>query len=160
MGKTKRKLSTMEEKKNIPQDIHPIQVVTKIRSTRERVWETITTPQLMRQWFADVDNETMMDGETFRFLEMFGNLQMVHECLILEMVKPSLFRHTWAYPELSQASSTVNWDLESDGDLTEVIITHEGIHHITPDIPELTPQRLIGFWDNALNNDLKRFIER
>lgn len=150
----------MEEKKNIPQNLAPIQVSTKINASIENVWEAITSPSLLKQWFAAIDTEELRDGDTFRFLELFGDEQLLHECLILEMNSPTNFRHTWAYPDLSQASSTVNWDLEKDGNQTEVIVTQESIHQIAVDLPELTPDRLIGFWETSLNRNLKRFLER
>lgn len=150
----------MEEKKNIPQNLNPIQVSTKINAPIERVWEAITNTDMMRQWFVGIDRNEIQDGDTFQFIEMFGTEQLLHECLVLEMNDPSLFRHTWAYPELSQESSTVNWDLEKDGNQTEIIITHEGIDRLTGDLPGLTDQRLMGFWDDAINQHLKKFLER
>lgn len=150
----------MEEKRNIPQDLEPIQISAKINAPIEKVWEAITKPSLLKQWFAAIDLDELQDGDTFTFLEMFGDQQMLHECLILEMDEPNLFRHTWAYADLSQASSTVNWDLEKDGNQTEVIITHESIHQVALDLPDLTPERLTGFWEVSLNQNLKKFLER
>lgn len=150
----------MKEKENIPQDIQPIQVSTEINAPVERVWEAITEPKLLRQWFVGVDVDSIEDGTSFQFIEMFGDKQVIHEALVLDYVKNSILRHTWTYPELSQWSSTVNWDLEVEGDFVKVIVTHEGIHHIAQDIPSLTPMRIYHFWDRALNKHLKLFVER
>ena len=150
----------MQEKKNIPQNLNPIQISTKINAPIDLVWDAITNPDVMRQWFVGVDRSEIQDGDTYKFIEMFGDEQLLHECLILEMDEPSRLRHTWSYPDLSQASSTVTWNLEKQGNQTEVLLTHEGIHRLTSDLPDLTDQRLMSFWDNALNQHLKKFLER
>lgn len=150
----------MNEKENIPQDVKPIQISTTINAPVEKVWEAIIEPDLIRQWFVGVDTDKIEDGTSFQFVELFGVEQVVHEALVLELVENSILRHTWTYPELSQWSSTVNWDLESVNGQTKVIVTHEGIHHIAQDIPELTPLRVYNFWDRALNKYLKVFVER
>lgn len=155
-----QKNKIMQEKENIPQDIQPIQVSTLIHAPIERIWKAITEPEQLRQWFVGVDTDKIEDGTSFQFIELFGEEQVVHEALVLEFEENSLLRHTWTYPELSQWSSTVNWDLETEGNHVKVIVTHEGIHHIAQDIPDLSPIRIYKFWDKALNKHLKIFVER
>ena len=147
----------MEEKKNIPQDLDPVQITVKIAADQEKVWNAITRPEIMRQWYFDVDQDILADGVTFQFYEPGGENKFLHECLILEFVEPTKLRHTWAYPELSQGSSTVNWDLENDGEFTEVILTHEGIEHLYDGGDAMAKANFIEGWKEILTN-LKNFV--
>lgn len=149
----------MEQKENIPQDIDPVQISTKVHAPIEKVWAALTDPALMRQWYFDIDRDSLQDGDTFKFYEPGGENKFLHECLILEMVEPTKFRHTWAYPEHSQGSSTVNWDLESHGEDTEVILTHEGIHHLYDGGDALSEANFVAGWTAILNETLRDFVE-
>lgn len=150
----------MEQGENIPQDLNPVQISTKVKAPIEKVWAALTDPQRMRQWYFDIDRESLQDGDTFKFYEPGDKKEFLHECLILEMKAPSKFRHTWAYPELSKGSSTVNWDLESDGDQTEVILTHEGIEHLYDGGKAIAKEDFIAGWTEILNNELPNFLDR
>lgn len=148
----------MEEKKNIPQDLDPVQISTRVNAPVQKVWEALTDPAQMRKWYFDVDLDSLQDGDTFKFYEPGDEKKFLHECLILEMVEPSKFRHTWAYPELSQGSSTVNWDLEDHGEQTDVILTHEGIHHLYDAGDAVAKQNFIDGWTEILGKMLPDYL--
>ena len=149
----------MDQKENIPQDINPIQISNKINAPIEKVWEALTNPAQMRQWYFDVDKDNLQEGDTFTFYEPGEEKKFLHECLILEMVEPSKFRHTWAYPDYSHGSTTVNWDLESDGEQTEVILTHEGIHHILDGGDAFKQENFVEGWTEILTKMLPAFLD-
>lgn len=149
----------MKEKENIPQDLHPIQVSTQIKAPIERVWEAITVPAQMRKWYFDIVEDEISDGSIFSFYEPGEEKEFYHECLVLEFEKPNQFRHTWAYPKLSQGSSTVNWDLKTDNESTEVILTHEGIHHLSDAAAIITQENFAKAWLEILDENLREFLE-
>ncbi|MXV37356.1 SRPBCC domain-containing protein [Flavobacteriaceae bacterium Ap0902] len=149
----------MEERENIPQDLRPIQVSTKIIAPIEKVWDAITKPQRMREWYFDVVENEIIDGSVFSFYEPGDEHEFYHECFVLEFEEPTKFRHTWAYPKLSQGSSTVNWDLKKEGDMTEVILTHESIHELEDAGPEITRENFAEGWIEILNENLKTYLE-
>ena len=148
----------MEEKKNIPQDLSPIQVSVKVNAPIEKVWEAITNPNQMRHWCFDIQKESIENGDTFTFYEPGGKNEYLHECLVLDFDENTLFRHTWAYPEISQGSSTVSWDLEKQGDITEVILTHEGTEHLLDAGDVMARENFVEGWSELLR-DLKKFVE-
>ncbi|MDO5654994.1 MAG: SRPBCC domain-containing protein [Flavobacteriaceae bacterium] len=149
----------MEQLENIPQDIDPVQISARIHAPINRIWNALTQPALMRQWYFDIDREQLQDGDTFQFYEPGDENKFLHECLILEMNEPEKFRHTWTYPLLSKGSSTVNWDLEAHDDETEVIITHEGIHHLYDGGDGIAKENFINGWKEILNVSLRNFVE-
>lgn len=149
----------MKEKSNIPQDIQPIQVAHTVHAPIEKVWEAITLPDVMRKWYFDVDVDKIEDGTVFRFYEPGDKKEFLHECLVLEMEASNHIRHTWTYPDISQGSSTVIWDLESKDDTTEVIVTHESTHDLYDGGDALAKANFLQGWTEIITKNLPAFLE-
>src|SRR5688572_28287354 len=70
----------------------------------ERVWEALTTPAQMKQWYFDVSGFKPEPGFKFEFTGGDENVKYRHFCEVIEVDKPNKLSYTWQYENIDGVS--------------------------------------------------------
>jgi uncharacterized protein YndB with AHSA1/START domain len=130
--------------------------VTYIRTTPEKVWEALTTPEFTRQfWFGIAQESTFKPGAPWKLVGSEGKVYDTGE--VLESDPPRRLVLKWRNefkPELKEEGYTrCVMDIEPDGDTTKLTITHS-IDRENAKVIEAVS----GGWPKVLSG-LKSFLE-
>ena len=130
--------------------------VTFIRTTEARLWEALTEPAFIRQyWFGFSVDCAWKKGASWALISPDGNRMDAGEILEIEPPKKLVIKwqHQWR-PELKEEGfSRATFELEAQGDTVKLTVTHE---------IDKTPSKLIdavsGGWP-AILASLKSLLE-
>jgi uncharacterized protein YndB with AHSA1/START domain len=99
---------------------------------REEVWDALTRPERMQEWFGEGDIELdLVDGGKFEvhttgppalveaIIAEVGKEGLVQHNRVLRVQPPAVFEHTFGDPD-----SVVRWELEPDGDGCRLKLAH------------------------------------
>ena len=103
----------------------------RINASLSDVWETITTPTLMRGWLSDTPIDVVSEwkeGSNMIFKGTWHNRAYEDKGTILAYAPEKLFRYAfWSHlsqiPDVPENYSVVEFSLSPDGDDTEVTLT-------------------------------------
>jgi len=102
--------------------------VTYIRTTPEKVWEALTTPEFTRVYWYGYHQETTWErGSSWKLVNQEGKVADSGE--IIEADKPRKmvirWRNDWSPDLHAEGFSTCTIDLEPDNELVKLTVTHE-----------------------------------
>jgi uncharacterized protein YndB with AHSA1/START domain len=124
-----------------------------------RVWETLTTPELIKQWFFGVDTETdWRKGSPIVHRGEYQGRPYEDRGEILEIEPPRLLVHShWSpvsgLPDTPENHERVSWELSERDDGTELTIRES---NLASEEARATSEQS---WRLVLKN-LKQFLER
>ena len=126
-----------------------------IRTTPERLWEAITTPEIRRKYNFGVGAESdWKKGSTIKMVHPQGGLQL-GEGEILDIDPPRRLVHTltalWSDEVKNEGASRVTWEIEPVGDSCRLVLTHD-------ELREGAIDELYGGWPMILSG-LKTWLE-
>ena len=143
----------------MPTTIDEITSSTRIDAPIDRVWQAITTPSEIKQWFFGVDTESdwQVGGDLVHRGEYQGK-PYIDKGTILEFEPPKRLVHThWSdgsgKPDTPENYQHVAWDLAEQGGGTELTITER---NLPSDEAAATSEQA---WKGALGS-LKELLER
>ena len=97
----------------------------------ERVWEALTQPEEMKNWYFNISNFEPKEEEIFDFIVSFtdeeGEHNFRHLFKILKVSPAEKLQHTWEHPGHSAGTSVLTWELFPHDGSTTVELSHEGI---------------------------------
>jgi uncharacterized protein YndB with AHSA1/START domain len=130
--------------------------VTYIRTTPQKLWDALTRPEFLRQyWFNMTQESEWKPGSSWRMLFSDGRVADAGE--VLEVDPPRRLVLKWRNefkPELkAEGYSRCIYDLEQDGDVMRLTVTHS-IEKENAQIIEAVS----GGWPRVLSS-LKSFLE-
>ncbi len=130
--------------------------VTYIRATRERVWDALTNPEFMKQyWFGMTQECEWKPGAPWTMKFSDGRVADAGE--VLEIDPPNRLVLKWRNefrPELkAEGYSRCVYELDEDGDVTRLTITHS----IERDRARFI-EAVSGWWPRVLSS-LKTLLE-
>jgi uncharacterized protein YndB with AHSA1/START domain len=106
---------------------------TTIRAPAQKVWEALTTPELIRQWFFGVDTETeWTPGSPIVHRGEWQGKPYVDKGQIVRFEPPELLVHThWSdlsgKPDSPEHYQEVSWALAERDGATELTITERNL---------------------------------
>ncbi len=130
--------------------------VTYIRTTQERLWQALTKPEIMKQyWFGMHQDSDWQEGSPWRLV--FADGRVADQGRILEIEPPKRVVIEWRHeitPELrGEGPSRCTMELEPWDDVVKLTITH------TMDRPQSELiGKVSGGWPKILSN-LKSWLE-
>lgn len=130
------------------------------RADAGKIWQALTEPSQMKEWYFDVHDFELVVGNTFYFYEPGENKKFRHLCTILEIKPNQKFSHTWTYPELSKGKSVVTWNLHPQGEFTKVILTHEHLESFEDGGKDFDKDNFIAGWNEILHKSLMSYVEK
>lgn len=127
-------------------------------TTKEKVWEALTNPQVMKVWYFDIPNFKLNVGNDLSFYES-EKKEYLHTGKILKVEENKLFQHTWLHPEQSKGSSTVTWEIEEiETDKVKVTLTHEGLENFIDAGPAFSPENYEMGWNAIVKTNLRNYL--
>lgn len=97
----------------------------------ERVWEALTQPEEMKNWYFNIPNFEPKKGEIFDFIVSFtdedGEHNFRHLFKIMKVIPTEKLQHTWEHPGHSKGISMLTWELFPHEGSTTVVLSHEGV---------------------------------
>lgn len=102
-----------------------IEQTYKIEAPESKVFEAMTDPTMITQWFGtEVEGETKQGGEfTYKFLFEDASHDHVQKGKYIEVVKDQKLTYTWQTP---MGETVVALDLAAADDGTKVSLEHSG----------------------------------
>lgn len=110
-----------------------LRIVRRYSAPRKEVFEALTDPALLSQWFAPsdqfevyVDRFEAVPGGSYR-IEMRHQNGNVHTCIgnIQEINSPERLVYTWSWEGGEMGETLVSWELKETNGETELILLHE-----------------------------------
>lgn len=110
-----------------------LRIVRTFDAAPARVFDALTRPDLLAQWFAPSDELTVVVdrfeekvGGSYR-IEMRHQKGDVHTAIgeIREIDRPNRLVYTWKWEGGEMPDTLVTWELSADEAGTELVLTHE-----------------------------------
>ena len=138
--------------------IEPIVVEQLFSVGPEAVWQAVTEPNLMRQWYfeqiqdfqPEVGFETQFDVET-------GGRVFRHLWRVTEVLPGEGITYTWQYEGYSGLGST-EWKLSKTDEGTKLILVCTGTDTFPQDVPEFRRESGQAGWEFFIQESLPRFF--
>ncbi len=135
-----------------------------INQSVDNVWNALTKPEEMRNWYFDIPNFEAKESEIFDFVVSFTDEGKEHTFRhlfkILEVVPQEKLRHTWEHPGHSKGTSVLTWELIPEEDSTTVALTHEGNESFIDEGSKyFTEESYTAGWNDILQG-LKTYLEQ
>ncbi|WP_343609166.1 SRPBCC domain-containing protein [Chryseobacterium oranimense] len=138
----------------------PITVQYKINAPLEKVWNALTDKNEMKSWYFDIRDFVLETGKEFNFYEPGEAKKYHHQCRILEIVPNRKLKHTWSYPEFSDAVTTVTWELQEEGSGTLVTLTHDNIESFDSLGENFSSKNFTEGWNGIIGQSMKNYLEK
>ncbi|UWX61336.1 SRPBCC domain-containing protein [Chryseobacterium oranimense] len=138
----------------------PITVQYKINAPLEKVWNALTDKNEMKSWYFDIRDFVLETGKEFNFYEPGEAKKYHHQCRILEIVPNRKLKHTWSYPEFSDAVTTVTWELQQEDNGTLVTLTHCDIEGFDSLGENFSRKSFTEGWNGIIGQSMKNYLEK
>ncbi len=138
----------------------PIIVKKLLNASLERVWEAITNPVQMRQWyFPDMPDFKPDVGFTTSFV-MKSDEKNTFTALweITEVVQFKKIAYNWRYEEF-EGKGSVAFLLSPEKDKTWLALIQEGLETFPQNIPDFTKESCLAGWEYFIQNKLPGFLD-
>ena len=115
------------------QTIEIVAVSSLIHASREKVWETLVTPSLIKQWLFNTNAQSdWYVGSAITFAGEWKGKPYRDKGKIISIQPNTLLRHTFWSANSGKADMpenyvTVTYTIEEKGELSELVITQSGI---------------------------------
>lgn len=136
----------------------PIVVEQSFPVQPEVVWQAVTKPDLMRQWYFEqiLDFRPEVGFETQFDIEVNGRL-FRHQWKVTEVVAGESITYTWRYEGYPGLGST-EWKLSKTDEGTKLVLISTGIESFSQDITEFTRESGQAGWRYFIQQRLPSFL--
>ena len=126
----------------------------------DAVWQAITNPELMQQWYFEPieDFRPEVGFQTEFDIEVNGRI-FRHKWKVTEVTPGTNITYTWEY-EGFPGLGTTEWMLSETDEGTKLVLTSTGIESFSQDIPEFTRERGLAGWEYFIQQSLPKFLHR
>ena len=136
-----------------------VKISVKVNAPVDKVWNALTDKEQMKNWYFDIPDFELKEGNAFNFFEPGEERKFHHHCEIAEVVPHEKFKHSWTYPDVTKEKTIVKWELKPEHEGTIVTLTHKGLenfHHLGEDF---YPESFRKGWEDIVGKSLKEFVE-
>lgn len=137
----------------------PIIVQYKVDAPIDKVWKALTDKEEMKSWYFDISDFKLEIGKQFNFYEPGEAKKYHHQGVVLDFVTNEKLKHSWAYPELSDAETIVTWELQTEGNGTLAKLTHEDIENFKELGEGFSRENFTEGWNAIIGQSLKLYLE-
>ena len=125
----------------------------------EQVWQAITDPDQMKQWYLPIKDFRAEVGFETTFDHSALGRVFPHAWKVTEVVPGEKISYEWRYPGFS-GNSRVTFELSPDGDGTRLKLSHVGLESFRADQNlGLTSANFNQGWTYFIGSQLKNFVE-
>ena len=134
---------------------NPIVINEIYECSIKKLWNALTNPEAMRDWYFEINELELEKGFEFEFYAG----KYLHHCVIKEVNLYKKLIYTWSYP-MYEGYSIVEFDLNAISDeFTQLVFTHEGIVSFPIDDPNFSRNSFEAGWNELLRIALKAYVE-
>ena len=137
----------------------PLVIEQTYDASPTEVWQALTRPELMKEWYFDIPDFRAETGHAFSFLAGGECNKYWHVCKVTAVVPEKKLSYTWAYKE-QPGQSEVTFELIPDGNKTTVRITHTGLETFPDNLPDFAITSFTEGWTYILGTGLKNHLEK
>lgn len=124
----------------------------------EQVWEAITNPDQMKQWYLPIEDFRAEVGFETKFDHHALGTVFPHIWKVTEVVPGEKISYEWRY-EGFPGNSRVTFELIPEGNGTRITVTHIGLESFRGGAHGLTPDNFKAGWTHFIGTQLKNFVE-
>ncbi len=125
----------------------------------EAIWQAITDPEQMKQWYFDLPDFRAEVGYKFQFEGGPPEKIYLHLCEVTEAEPNSRLTYSWRYDGY-EGNSFVTFALFPKEGKTLLRLTHEGLHTFPASNPDLAARNFEAGWTDILGTYLTDFLEK
>lgn len=123
------------------------------------IWDALTIPERMKDWYFDLPEFKPKVGCEFSF---WGgpaeDRQYNHICKITEAIPNKRIAYSWqyaGYPGLTE----VSFELTESDDSTTVKLSHSGLESFPDDVPDFARENFVEGWTWIIKTSLNEYIK-
>lgn len=127
----------------------------------EKVWDAITDPQQMRQWYFPMMEDFRPEpGFQTKIDVVAGGKHFLHLWKVVEVVPGKKISYEWRY-EGYPGNSLVSFELFEASEGTKLVLTHEKLETFQGDqYPELGKDNFLQGWTMFIGANLKNYLDK
>lgn len=138
----------------------PIIVEQTFNSSLNRVWEAITEPNQMSQWFfPQIESFKAEQGFKTEFLVEIENRKFTHLWGIMSVETKQKIEYTWRYKEYP-GDSMVTFELKEEDTTVKLKLTATVLEDFPQHIPEFKRESGVEGWNYLIKESLKNYLEQ
>jgi len=124
-----------------------------------RLWQALTDPEQMRQWYFDLPGFKAEVGYEFIFEGGRDDRKYRHLCKVTEVVPEERLSYSWRY-EGYEGDSLVTFELVPKEKGTLLRLTHAGLHTFPQNNPDMARESFAEGWLHIIGSSLKIYMEQ
>lgn len=137
----------------------PIVVEQEFIAPVSRLWEAITVPTLMQEWFfQEMEDFKPEVGFETRFQIEFDGKTYPHVWKIIEVEPKKKIVYDWSY-ENCKGRGLVTWELGETSGGSKLKLTNSIVESFPQDDPAFKRESGEAGWQHLINDELKNFVE-
>lgn len=138
---------------------NPFLIERTFQAPVSKVWEAITDPAKMKQWYFDLEKFKPEVGFKFQFLAGDEKKKYLHICKVTEVGEGKTLEYSWSYDNYP-GQSWVKFELSGAGTGTRLKLTHTGIDSFPKDNPAFAKESFAAGWTQIIATNLKNFLDQ
>ena len=137
----------------------PIVVSRNINAPIQKIWDAITLPSEMKQWyFTDIPDFQAKIGFSTSFIIRNEGKTFTHQWEVTEITDKKSITYSWQYAEYAGLSYS-QFTIEGNEQGSDLSVICTGLESFPSDIPEFERESCEGGWNYFLNR-LKEYCEK
>lgn len=138
----------------------PIVVKQEFNTTVEKLWEAITNPELMRQWyFNNIPDFKAKVGFSTKFIVKTNTRVFPHIWKVTEVVPLKKLSYNWNF-EGYKGSSISTFEIHSINNKPVLTLTAIVLDKFPEDIPEFKRESGLAGWNYLIKESLVAFLKK
>ncbi len=139
----------------------PLIVERTFNASPEKIWQALTDPQQMKEWYFDLPGFRAELGYQFQFTGgPAPERQYLHLCEVTAVVPNRQLAYSWRYDGCAGDSFVEFLLTEKGGGKTQVRVTHRGLETFPADLPDFASGNFKAGWTAILGTLLRDFLKR
>lgn len=135
----------------------PFSIERTYQASVNRVWEAITDPKDMKEWYFDIPEFKAEVGFNFQFAAGPEEKQYLHVCQVTSVALEKELAYTWRF-EGYEGHSLVTFELFPEENKTRLRLTHSGLETFG-DQPDFSRENFAAGWEYIIGTSLAHFLE-
>ena len=137
----------------------PVRIRQLFQSNSETIWEAITIPEKMRQWyFKQIGSFIAEPGFETRFDVQVDETIFKHCWKVMEVKKNKKISYEWTYSGFS-GKGLVSFTLTEKKDNTSLTVLFKTLEDFPDEIPEFRRDSCMSGWKYFIQNSLKQYLD-
>lgn len=139
---------------------NPIVVEQTFNTKVNKVWDAITKPDEMRQWFFNnIPSFEPKVGFKTEFIVQSESRSFEHLWKLIEVIPNRKIKYNWCYKNI-KGEGFVTFELFTINEQTLLRLTNEGLESFPQDIPEFSRESCEAGWKYFIQQNLKSYLDR